>query len=85
VPGGAETGDHFGYYVTVLDNNKDGFADVTVGVPNEDGTEGAITYLKGGPEGVRPTTGPITGSIMVGPGTFGVAGKKAGLGRRLGR
>jgi hypothetical protein len=81
VPGGSEKNDHFGYQLTLLDNNRDGAADLTIGAPNENGSDGAITFVKGGTTGVLP----VSGSISVGTGTFGVTGKKAELGRRLGR
>jgi hypothetical protein len=80
VPGGSEKNDHFGYQVTLLDHNKDGAADLTIGAPDENGGDGAITFVKGGTAGVLP----VSGSIAVGTGTFGVTGKKAELGRRLG-
>jgi hypothetical protein len=80
VPGGAEPGDKSGYQVTLLDNNKDGRADLTVGAPGENGGDGVITLLKGTASGV---TG--AGSIAIYAPTLGVKGKKAELGRRLGR
>jgi hypothetical protein len=80
VPGGSEKNDHFGYQVTLLDNNRDGAADLTIGAPDENGGDGAITFVKGGSGGVLP----VSGSFSVGTGTFGVTGKKAELGRRLG-
>ncbi|GAA2098236.1 FG-GAP and VCBS repeat-containing protein [Actinomadura alba] len=85
VPGDAETGDHFGYQVTVLDNNQDGYGDVSAGAPNEDSNAGVVIWLKGGTQGVRPPTGPITGSVMLTAATFGVTGRNAELGRRLGK
>ncbi len=80
VPGGAETGDKLGTQVTLLDTNRDGFADLTAGAPAENSGDGMISWLKGIATGV---TG--TGSLGIGPGTFGVTGKKAEIGRRLGR
>jgi hypothetical protein len=80
VPGGCEQGDKFGTQVTLLDNNRDNFADLTGGAPAENAGDGMISWLKGTTDGV---TG--TGSIGIGPGTFGVTGKKAEIGRRLGR
>jgi hypothetical protein len=80
VPGGCEKGDKLGTQVTLLDNNKDGRADLTAGAPAENAGDGMISWLKGTATGV---TG--TGSIGVGAGTFGVTGKKAEIGRRLGR
>lgn len=80
VPGGAEKGDKLGTQVTLLDNNKDGFADLTAGAPAENAGDGMISWLKGVTAGL---TG--TGSLGIGSGTFGVTGKKAEIGRRLGR
>ena len=80
VPGGAEKGDKLGTQVTLLDNNQDGFADLTTGAPAENAGDGMISWLKGTTTGV---TG--TGSLGIGSGTFGVTGKKAEIGRRLGR
>jgi hypothetical protein len=80
VPGGAEKGDKLGTQVTLLDDNKDGKADLTAGAPAENGGDGMISWLKGIATGV---TG--TGSLGIGSGTFGVTGKKAEIGRRLGR
>jgi hypothetical protein len=80
VPGGAEKGDKAGTQVTLLDDNKDGFSDLTVGAPAENAGDGVITWFKG--TASRLTT---TGCIAVYAPTFGVKGKKAELGRRLGR
>ena len=66
--------------MTLLDNNNDGRADLTAGAPVENNHEGMISWLKGTATDV---TG--TGSLGIGPGTFGVTGKKAEIGRRLGR
>ncbi|HEV7962093.1 MAG TPA: FG-GAP repeat protein [Actinoplanes sp.] len=41
IPGAAETGDHFGYSLTSFDYNKDGYADLLVGAPDEDTGAGA--------------------------------------------
>jgi hypothetical protein len=81
VPGSSEKNDHFGYQVTLLDDNKDGAADLVVGAPTENGNDGAITFLKGGTAGILP----VSGALQIGTGTFGVTGKTAELGRRLGR
>ncbi|HEX6472854.1 MAG TPA: hypothetical protein VF069_27440 [Streptosporangiaceae bacterium] len=80
VPGGAEKGDKAGTQVTLLDDNKDGLSDLTIGAPAENAGDGVITWLKGTTS--RLTT---TGCIAVYAPTFGVKGKKAELGRRLGR
>ncbi|MBC6457144.1 FG-GAP-like repeat-containing protein [Actinomadura sp. HBU206391] len=81
VGGGSETNDQFGFQVTLLDNNNDGAGDLTVGAPRENGTDGAITWIKGGTTGVLP----VTGSLWLGTGTWSVGGRNAELGRVLGR
>jgi hypothetical protein len=80
VYGSSESGDQFSYQVTLLDKNNDGRAALTAGAAVENNHEGMISWLKGTAIGV---TG--TGSLGIGPGTFGVTGKKAEIGRRLGR
>jgi hypothetical protein len=40
VPGTAEKNDHFGYSLTSLDYDHDGYADLLVGAPDEDTTDG---------------------------------------------
>jgi hypothetical protein len=40
VPGAAESGDHFGYALTSFDIDRDGYADLLVGAPDEDTTAG---------------------------------------------
>ncbi|SER39546.1 FG-GAP-like repeat-containing protein [Microlunatus flavus] len=54
VPGASETGDHWGAAVASGDFNRDGFADLAVGAPGEDGDEkdaGAVTILYGSADG----------------------------------
>ncbi|HEY7485657.1 MAG TPA: hypothetical protein VH912_14425 [Streptosporangiaceae bacterium] len=80
VPGGCETNDKMGTQVALLDNNKDGFADLSAGAPAENVGDGMVSWLKGVSTGV---TG--TGSLGITATTFGVTGKKAEIGRRLGR
>ncbi|KUO15448.1 FG-GAP-like repeat-containing protein [Streptomyces dysideae] len=59
VPGGGETGDHFGSAVTTGDINGDGYADVAVGARGEDlGTKrdaGMVTVLFGSASGLTTT------------------------------
>jgi FG-GAP repeat protein len=81
VPGSSEKSDHFGYQVTLLDHNRDGTADLVVGAPTENGNDGAITLFKGRTGGILP----VSGAVQIGSGTFGVSGKTAEIGRRLGR
>ena len=47
VPGKAEKGDFFGAGLTLLDHNRDGRLDLTVGAPGEDKRAGVITTLPG--------------------------------------
>jgi hypothetical protein len=79
IAGGSEAGDKLGTQVTLQDTNQDGFADPTMGAPAENAGDGVIAWLKG----AAALSG--TGSISVYAPTFGVKGKKAELGRRLGR
>lgn len=54
VPGSSESGDHFGAAVATGDFNRDGYADLAVGAPGEDGKRkdsGAVTILYGSPDG----------------------------------
>jgi hypothetical protein len=59
VPGTAEAGDHFGFSLTSLDYDEDGYADLLVGAPDEDTTAGANagseTILWGSPSGLTGT------------------------------
>jgi hypothetical protein len=80
VPGTAEADDELGWTVTLHDVNKDGYADLIGGAPKENGTDGSVTFLKGGTVGV---TG--TGSQTFGAGTLGISGRDAQIGVRQGR
>lgn len=55
VPGASEAGDHFGAAVASADFDRDGYADLAVGQPGEDGSKaknaGAVTILYGSPDG----------------------------------
>ncbi|GAB2815873.1 FG-GAP-like repeat-containing protein [Actinoallomurus bryophytorum] len=59
VPGTPEAADHFGYSLTSLDYDEDGFADLLVGAPDEDTTDGANagseTILWGSASGLNGT------------------------------
>ncbi|WP_110945991.1 FG-GAP-like repeat-containing protein [Streptomyces avicenniae] len=56
VPGGTETDDGFGEFVSVADVNGDGYADAAVGTPGEDVGQaedaGMVTVLYGSPSGL---------------------------------
>ena len=54
VPGSSESGDHFGGAVTLVDHDRDGRLDLSVGAPGENTDDGAVTFLKG--SGTRFTT-----------------------------
>ncbi|MCP3754781.1 FG-GAP-like repeat-containing protein [Streptomyces sp. TBY4] len=61
IPGADESFDAWGRTVTVGDTNGDGYADIVIGAPTEDGATdaqkdtGAITVLRGGPTGITGT------------------------------
>lgn len=58
VPGVSEKGDNFGETAQLTDVNKDGLADLTVGVPQEDGTtkdSGAAWLFRGAKTGLTTT------------------------------
>lgn len=48
----AERGDRFGAPVSSGDFDRDGYADLAVGAPGEDGGAGAVTVLHGSPQGL---------------------------------
>lgn len=79
IPGTAEAGDKMGYGVALLDHDKDGKADLDIGVPNENGTEGYDVVLPGTTSGAT-----TTGSYAFGSGALGVTGRTALIGLRLG-
>lgn len=81
VPDTAERGDHFGSQVLLRDHNNDGYADLVVGVPTENGANGAVTFLRGRAAGVRPASG----AVVINPALLKVTGRAAELGRVLGR
>jgi FG-GAP repeat len=80
VAGSAEKNDSFGWTVSVLDVNRDKYGDLIAGTPKENGTDGAVSVLKGTSSRV---TG--TGSWSFGAGSVGIAGLNAQLGVRTGR
>jgi hypothetical protein len=68
IPGAREDRDGFGWSVALLDHNRDGRLDLTVGAPFENNDSGAITTLRG--SGRRFTT---SGSRTFGLATLGYA------------
>lgn len=80
VPGVAETGDHFGGSVRLLDVNKDGRADLTAGAPDENldaiADGGAVWSLRGASSGLT-----ATGALAFNPVDLGapVPGARFGL------
>ncbi|GAA3106821.1 VCBS repeat-containing protein [Streptomyces rectiviolaceus] len=80
VPGVSEKGDYFGEEVQLTDVNKDGLADLTVGVPQEDGTtkdSGAAWLFRGAKTGLT-----TTGITSFSPSSLGTpeAGARFGAG-----
>ena len=81
IPGVREHGDQFGVAVTLLDHNRDGRLDLTVGAFGENDFSGAITTLRG--SGTRFTT---AGARTFGLATLGYAHPAdASFGRALGK
>lgn len=67
VPGVSEDGDHFGAALAAGDFNNDGVADLAIGVPEEDVTQGGVAY-------------PNTGAVVIIHGSLsGLASSGAGL------
>jgi hypothetical protein len=79
VAGTAEKNDSLGWTVSVLDVNRDGRGDLIAGAPKENGTDGAVSVLKG-----TSTHVTATGSWSFGAGTLGVSGLDAQIGVRTG-
>jgi FG-GAP repeat/FG-GAP-like repeat len=61
IPGSSESGDEFGYDLTLGDINGDGYQDLAVGAATEDlgsaANAGAVTVLYGSPSGLDTTDG----------------------------
>ncbi|MFC0040642.1 FG-GAP-like repeat-containing protein [Actinomadura rayongensis] len=77
VPGAPEAGDRFGASLTSADFDRDGYADLAVGAPGENGRAadtGTVTVLWGSPSGLR-------GAAAYGEG--GAAGKGHRFGETL--
>nr|WP_237519981.1 FG-GAP-like repeat-containing protein [Streptomyces sp. HUCO-GS316] len=73
VPGGSETGDVFGAAVRVIDTNKDGYADLVVGAPGENGGAGALWSLRGSAASVTATGSTSVSASGAGLGSAGAA------------
>ncbi|MFF3891461.1 hypothetical protein [Streptomyces sp. NPDC001914] len=73
VPGSSEAGDAFGTGVRVVDLNKDGYADLVIGAPGEDGGKGAVWWLRGSASSVTTTGAVSTGAAGTGLGSAGGA------------
>ena len=81
VPGVAEDLDGFGTAVTLVDHDRDGRRDLTVGAPGENDASGAVTTLRGAGTGFT-----ATGSRTFGLATLGhPAPADARFGASLGR
>ncbi|MGW5864623.1 FG-GAP-like repeat-containing protein [Streptomyces sp. NPDC055239] len=81
VPGVSEKNDNFGEEVQLTDVNKDGLADLTVGVPQEDGTtkdSGAAWLFRGAKTGLT-----TTGITSFSPSTLGTPEAGAHFGSRI--
>jgi hypothetical protein len=79
VPGVAAEYENFGSQVALLDHDRDGAADLTVGAPDEDGANGGLTFVRGGKGGLT-----TRGAVAIAATALGVRGKGAHLGARLG-
>jgi hypothetical protein len=81
VPGGAEQQDRFGSSITLIDHNRDGRLDMTIGAQGENDRRGAITTLRGSGRGFT-----TTGSRTFGLATLGWTDPaEASFGATLGR
>ena len=68
VPGGAEANDRLGNAVSLTDRNRDGRADLAIGVPGEDEGAGGFMWLPATATGIT-----TTGSVGVGASATGLA------------
>ena len=78
VPGSNEAYDGFGYELAAGDFDTDGYADLVVGSPLEDGQMGRVVVLRGGPRGLT-----ATGAQSLRQGLSGIPSQPSG-GERFG-
>ena len=52
VPGAAEAGDRFGASVSIGDTDEDGYGDLVIGAPGENGEAGSVTVIRGSATGL---------------------------------
>lgn len=74
VSGSSEAGDAFGAAVRVLDLNKDGYADLVVGAPGENGGVGVVWTLRGSASSITAAGSVTVGTGGAGLGSAGAAG-----------
>lgn len=56
IPGDAEQGDAYGSSVTSADLDRDGYADLIVGAGGDNGDQGSLSVIWGGPDGLSGST-----------------------------
>ncbi len=79
IGGRGDVGDNFGEALATGDFDNDGFEDLAIGVPGENGNAGAVNVIYGGPGGLAST-----GSQIWRQGSGGIAGQ-ANEGDNFGR
>ena len=85
VPDTAETGDEFGHALAVGDFNGDGYDDLAIGVPGENGNGGAVEELFGSPGGLTTTGSKLWSEDTTGVTDFQEAGDLFGWSLATGR
>ncbi|MFK4101394.1 FG-GAP and VCBS repeat-containing protein [Streptomyces sp. NPDC019531] len=78
VPGAVESSDNFGGSVSLLDINRNGYADLAAAAPRENTGDGAVWSLRG-----RPTGIVTDAAFTFGPRTVGAPYAKAWFGGSL--
>jgi FG-GAP repeat len=81
VPSSSESDDGFGFALAAGDVTGDGRADLAVGVPGENGGEGAVNFLRGSSTGLTGSAAQYWSQNTVG--VTGVAGSSDGFGAAL--